>query len=440
MSAGAGLEKVVEEVTNLQAKISEAVDTQKAEIKRLGSSTEETGKKLADLDAKYVTTVAELQGQVKDLLERMGNWEKKSGRPGLVTPGMPEFSTISHKLVESSQFKDWKDQGCGGKSKPVNLDTMGRYMQYKNQTGFRRLQEMKTISAGSDDLRAFFSTDWLQSIINIPMEAQRVRDLFPTFQTTKSVIYYLREIDPDFNASVVAEGSTKPESNFSFADDHVAVSTIAHWLGLPRQLLDDIPGLRSYLDNRLIEGLKLTEDAEILYGDGTGAHLKGVLTDPDIQTYNWSQGQGASASLGLVADTKIDAIRRAMTLAQLAHYPVSGIVLHPVDWQDIELTKATTGQYIWVNVQVGGSQVLWRVPVVVTTAIQQGTFLLGAFALGAAIWDREEANIRMSDSHANMFIENRVAILCEERLAVTVFRPQSFVLGTFDAPPEPYPS
>jgi HK97 family phage major capsid protein len=58
---------------------------------------------------------------------------------------------------------------------------------------------------------------------------------------------------------------------------------------------------------------------------------------------------------------------------------------------------------------------------------------VGAFGLGAQLWDREQANIRVSEHHADYFARNMLAILAEERLAITTYRPESFVKGVFTA-------
>jgi HK97 family phage major capsid protein len=63
--------------------------------------------------------------------------------------------------------------------------------------------------------------------------------------------------------------------------------------------------------------------------------------------------------------------------------------------------------------------------------MQENNYLLGAFGLGAQVWDREDANIRVSEHHADYFIRNQIAILAEERLTQTIYRPEAFVKGTF---------
>lgn len=74
---------------------------------------------------------------------------------------------------------------------------------------------------------------------------------------------------------------------------------------------------------------------------------------------------------------------------------------------------------------------LWAVPVVATESMHRGSFLVGAFRQAAAIWDRDDATVEVSREHSEFFIRNMVAILCEERLALTVFRSLALVYGWF---------
>lgn len=87
------------------------------------------------------------------------------------------------------------------------------------------------------------------------------------------------------------------------------------------------------------------------------------------------------------------------------------------------------------NVAIGAGTQVWRQPVVETPAIAQGTFLTGAFGLGAQVYDRQQANVRIAEQHSDFFVRNAVAVLAEQRIALAVKRPESFVVGTFsDAP------
>jgi hypothetical protein len=49
------------------------------------------------------------------------------------------------------------------------------------------------------------------------------------------------------------------------------------------------------------------------------------------------------------------------------------------------------------------------------------------------LWDREQAAISVSDSHADFFVRNLIAILAELRAAFGVIRPPAFVAIDLDA-------
>ena len=284
-----------------------------------------------------------------------------------------------------------------------------------------------------------FGTIQRDALVVPPMRTKRVRDLFPSRTTTAAIIEYFRMTGFTNNAAPVAErnGSAfaaKPQSSFTFVGEQAPVRTLAHWEAAHRNVLADEPQLRSIIDNELMYGLRLQEDAQILNGSGTGENLTGILNTTGIQTYNWSSGV-YSATAGM-SDTKADALRRAATLSFLAYYEPSGVVLHPNDWEDIELTKDGNGAYVVaVSVAMGGEQKLWRIPVVDTPAMTEGQALIGAFGTGAQIYDRESASIRISEQHADFFVRNAIVILAEQRLALAVKRPESFVKVSFNNAP-----
>ena len=108
----------------------------------------------------------------------------------------------------------------------------------------------------------------------------------------------------------------------------------------------------------------------------------------------------------------------------------TAIVLNPADWTDIDLTKTQDNGYVFSNPASASAPVLWGLPVVATNAITSGTFLIGDFAIGAQVWDREQVSVTVSLEDGDNFKKNMVTILAEERLALTVYRPSAFVSGS----------
>lgn len=226
----------------------------------------------------------------------------------------------------------------------------------------------------------------------------------------------------------VAEGAAKPEAEFTLERKTGIIMKIAQFIKVTDETLDDIPRMEGLIDNKLTYGLKYKEDRALLYGSGSGEIL-GLLVDPARQQYAWSDGE--------VTDNKGDAIRRAAGVLSIAEYEATGAVMHPIDWEDIELLKDQQGRYIYIPIQNNDGSIgprFWRLPVVETPSIAQGTALVGAFAIAATLYDREDASVRIGEEQDDM-TKNKKTILAEERLGLAIERPESFVEVTFDSQP-----
>jgi HK97 family phage major capsid protein len=306
---------------------------------------------------------------------------------------------------------------------------------------FKAMQKARSGSASVDVGNAFSKTAIINAtgqnqplvpdmrvpgIINNPNRRLTIRDLLPVGRTSSNLVQFTRELvftnsaGPQYD-SPARENVTKPESGITFELANAAVVTLAHWIPVSKQVLEDAPMLQSYINGRLMYGLKLEEEDQLLNGDGTGSNISGLLDSGNNTAYNRA----------VSGDTNIDTLRRAMTQGALSEYTMDAVVLNPVDWEAIELEKATDGQYIWANPAITAGPQLWGMRVVATNAIAAGTFLVGAFSMGAQIWDREEARLLLSFENSDNFVKNMATLLAEERLALTVYRPSAFIKGTF---------
>lgn len=360
--------------------------------------------KLATETKAAIEKVAE---QCNDLVEKCLKLEKQ------IKAGIEEQSgfrrdlplDIGKMFAESEEFKAM----AGGRSKFARVEIKAPLL---NATG----QNQPLVP----DMR-------VPGIIANPDRAFTIRNLMPGGRTTSNLIQYTREnvftnnAGPQFSAPNNFENVTKNESGITFTLANAPVVTIAHWIPVSRQVLDDAPQLQSYVNGRLMYGLKLEEEDQLLNGTGDAGTISGLLDTGNHVVYNRTQ----------VGDTKIDTLRRAITQAQLSEYPVTGFVMNPADWEEIELTKASDGHYIMANPTTMAGPTLWGRPVVPTNSIAEGTFLAGAFAMGAQVWDRMDAAVQISYEDGDNFKKNMATLLAEERLALTVYRPAAFVRGAF---------
>ncbi|MDU7389337.1 phage major capsid protein [Atlantibacter hermannii] len=386
----------IEEATGkFNAKAEEAL-TEAKKNGKLSAETKETVDKMAvEFNA--------LKDAEKTLKAALGELEQHVAQMPLANAAKV-VETVGQVVISSEALKTFAASVEGGKrlSIPVNA---------------------ALLSTGVAD--GVVEPQRLPGIDTAPKQRLFIRDLIAPGRTGAPAIFWVQQTGFTNAAKVVAEGTAKPYSDIQFATKITPVTTIAHMFKASKQILDDFAQLQSTVDAEMRYGLKYVEEQEILFGDGTGVHLHGIVP----------QATAFAAAFEVEQQNGIDDLRLAMLQAQLARFPASGHVLHFIDWAKIELTKDTLGRYILANPAALTGPTLWGLPVVATEAPAfQGKFLTGAFNAAAQLFDREDANVVISTENADDFEKNMISIRCEERLALAVKRPEAFIYGTFTAP------
>lgn len=399
------------EVKNWQAKKDQ-------EIAEHGEALTETKAKVESAEAK-MTELVERFGKMDDIIAEL---QAKGKRPGY---GAEQHKTLGDLFTESDVFAELKASGRGS-NQPLDISRKDITGTTGSAIALVNPQRDPTVYRSIGGFR-------------VP----RIRDLIPSVPTQSGAVEVMRYTSVTNNAGPqepsspsTAQGAgefeAKNQSSMAFNLVTIPVRTIAHWVAASRQVLSDAGMLRGIIDTELVYGLQIESDHQLLLGDGTNQNLTGILEDSAINDIG---------GIGVVdpddqAAAMIDHIRGAITQCQLSeYYNINGLVLNPVDWQTLETAKATDGHYILVAFAASTPEtsLVWRVPVIVTNAMPQGTFLIGDWTLGATLYDRESVSVRVSESHNDFFVKNGVAILGEERYCLGINRPLAFTKGEFPA-------
>lgn len=391
---------MVKEFRGLKHDLKEQHDEVRRWTEKAAESIEKTGK-IAD-EVKAGLEEASKKGEA--LAAKFGELEQLVAKLSANENSGPRYRSLGKEVTEDEKFQAWLKDG-GDKS--------------RIRVGVKAITSLTSGDGAAGDL---IVPQRQPGIMRQPDRQMTIRNLLTVGRTTSNSIEYVQETGFTNNAAPVAEGAQKPESSLEFTLQSTPVRTIAHWIQASKQILQDVPALQSYIDTRMRFGLEIEEETQILSGDGTGQNLLGLI--PQATPYDVSRTKAG--------DTRIDIVRRAMTQVRLAEYRADAIVLHPSDWEEIELTKTDEGAYIWANPRGLLGPTLWGLPVIDTTAVEEGEFLVGNFQMAAMLWDREDAVVDISTEDRDNFIKNMVTIRAEERLALEVSRPEALIYGDFE--------
>jgi HK97 family phage major capsid protein len=250
--------------------------------------------------------------------------------------------------------------------------------------------------------------------------------------TGNTLIYFTESPTIEGAVATVGEGQKKPQLHFPDYDPVTeTLKKIAGYIKISSEMTEDAAFLVSEIEGRLLYQLQLAEEQQLLSGTGTGTNVLGLLNRSGLQTET-AAGYG----------DLFDAIFRANTKVETATDLIAdGIVINPLDYQSLRLTKDGNGQYIAggpFQGQYGNGQILenppiWGKTTIVTPAVPAGTVLVGAGATAATVYRKGGLQLQATNTNEDDFVNNKITILGEERIALAVRRPSAFVKITVGA-------
>jgi HK97 family phage major capsid protein len=391
-------EDVLSEVTQRNAKINELKDT----YKRLQETESIFGAAKAGHE--------EMTKPAGRMVHPTTEEEVKSGRGQIV----PIRKSLSEQFLSDPEWKGW-------------FSTMSAQGYFSDGAGRKHIQSpsinVKTLITGASDTSAgaMVFNDVQPGMVVLPRRPLTIRSIITNGQTGSDTVEYVRVTSETNNAAPVAEATAtsggvgiKPESALALEKVTTPVKTIAHWIPATTRSVADAGQLRTLIDGFLLNGLEEELEDQIVNGDGTGENLTGISNTTGIQA------QAFDTNL-------LTTYRKAKTKARVTGKAVpTAYLMHPNDWEDIDLLQDNEARYYAGGPFAPMGPRLWGLPVVESEACTEGTAYLADFRL-AVLWDREQANIQVSNSHSDFFVRNLLAILAEMRAAFGILRPAAFV-------------
>jgi HK97 family phage major capsid protein len=233
-------------------------------------------------------------------------------------------------------------------------------------------------------------------------------DLIPTIATSLAAFPIWGVEVAEGAADVVAEGSVKPSLDLTEERINVALDLVAVWTQATRQALEDIPMMRSLIDQELVRAV-LRKFETLAQTAVTGATLPTATAPAD--------GGGLQG-----------AIRHGIAAVQVAGWTPNAVAINPADAADIDISALSLPQTAGNN--------FWGLRVVPVAGLTAGTAIVGDFSNGAVTFERSAGvSVFITDSHADTFTSNIFTMLAETRRKTVIRRADAFAKVSVAAAP-----
>lgn len=375
-----------------------------SELDTILKSLDAVGAKIDEIDADGKASVA----AVKEEMKKLGEEQVKFAR---------ELAALQQASADGAAESDNRVKSIGEK-----FTESANYKAFSANTrdvrGARHIVSTKSDSPTVSTVSPAISRNTiaapyqLAGIWGAPEQQLIVENLIPHIPVSSSAVEYLKHTGFTNNAGVVAEGDAKAESTFEFDLATANVVTIAHWTKITEQLAADAPAVTAYINAKMMYGLQLKVDNQIISGTGTSTQLGGFLKSGNHTDYSSAVTIPTGANLmdfALLIKTKLDTLG----------YPPKVLLLNPADWAGLALLKDTQKRYLLGGPAGVTTKSLWGLPVETTASVPSGKYVMADFALGSTIYDRQEVALEI-DREGDDFRKNLLTIRVERRLGLGV--------------------
>ena len=364
----------------------------------------------------------EVRDEVKALAEKHSELVKES--EGLAA----KFQEFEQNALTTIKGGDGKSETWGKRF--IDSDAYAKYLT--GDTDRARIEVKNTIlgEGGSpqDPINTIVPEDRLAGIVPGAFRPLNLLDFVPMGATNSNQIQYTRENTYTNAAAERAEGTSKAESTLTFELIDEPVRTIAHWLKLSKQVLDDAPALESYVDRRLRHGVRQRLGTQIVVGNGTSPNISGLDQTGRHTDFTPSSG-----------DTQFESINRAKYAVIASDYVANAVLMNPADFGAMERVRTTSGGEFLAGsgagltyINNGLTPIVWGLPVVVSNAVTEGEFFV--FDSSAMqLFMRQGAVVEMFEQDDTNVQSNLVTVRAELRAALAVFQPGAIQYGDLTA-------
>ena len=377
--------------------------TLKEELKAAKDALVELKERIEANDAEAIAEGEKLQQEIETKTAEIEQAEKKAALLNVIGTKEKDGDPMEFKqaaTVGENFINHVKEAGVGKRFDVVAPEFVKAYND---------IQKTPTTSGVSA-----FATTYDRTVVEGPRTPLVIRDLFGAETISGSTLVYLVEGAIEGAPAVTNEGAKKPQVHFADPTPKtVSLAKIAAFIKESDEYIHDYAFLASAINGRLLYQHGLVVQNKLVYDL---SNTSGIQTD----TTGWTSGTTAAGLADLI-------LKAAMDVQDQSGFAADGIVINPADWYGLRIGKDSDNRY-YGGGYFGGQAVndVWGIPVCVSTAVNAGTVIVGAFKTCGSVVNSGGVSVEAVNTDQDDFVKNLMTIRAEERLALAVRRPAGF--------------
>ena len=381
---------------------------------KIDSKLEQSAQQVKDnlkheVDSFKSNEIKDLLDKHKNVVDRLDSIEVENKKPTSEPVYRTKNQAFSDALSKSESFKAMKDGSRANASLEIKADVL-----------------ISSDFSGANSARDATGVMRVDGIKRDPSNITNMMGIIPVGNTDSNVIRFVKESAYTNNAANTAEGAAPTDSEFELTAEDAVVQKTTAIMTISQEMLDDTPGLSSYLSQRLPGKINTVIDDQLIGGSGSSPNLLGLLNGGTV----FAAGGFANA---IESAQELDVLYVAMNQLAVANFAANGIVLNPTDFHKIALLKDTTNEYLRGNslISADGFFRINGVPVYMNNKLSAGNFIVGDFSQGSQVWQREGLRVDFGYENDDNFSKYLVSVRGIARIAHSVYLPNAYSRGSF---------
>ena len=266
----------------------------------------------------------------------------------------------------------------------------------------------------------------LTGLDDIPSREVRLLNIVSRGTAESNVISWVSKQNRDGAAGGTAEGDLKNQIDFDIVVNSETRKKFTAFIKLSEEMSSDIGFMDTEINNELVGELLREVESQVYSGDGTGLNLNGIFTQA-------TAFDATTAPQAVDNANFVDVLRTGVTQIKIANQSAPNYIMaHPTDVLGLMQIKrsSTDKAYIDALQLVAGQLSLDGIPIIETTLVTQGTYLIGDFTK-ATVYDNGSISVEVGRD-SDDFTKNLITVLAEWRGLVVIKTNQktAFVKGT----------